>query len=63
MPRTRLYAISSEDIERTLLNPSSRELDQRGNARLDGEAGDGRRILAVVAGDDPGFVITVFLRS
>lgn len=48
---------------RTVANPSSRELDERGNLRLTGETGDGRPILVVVAGNEPGFVITVFLRS
>jgi len=59
----RLYGISSQDVEATVTSPISRELDARGNARLRGEAGDGRPILVVVAGDDPDFVITVFLRS
>jgi hypothetical protein len=59
----RLYEISAADVEATIAEPAGRERDQRGNARLDGTAGDGRRILVVVAGDDPDFVITVFLRS
>jgi hypothetical protein len=59
----RLYGIGAEDIDATLRDPAARELDARGNARLTGETGDGRPILVVVAGDDPGFVITVFLRS
>lgn len=59
----RLYRISDGDVEATVADPSSRELDQRGNARLAGETHDGRPILVVVAGDDPDFVITVFLRS
>jgi hypothetical protein len=46
-----------------MLEPATRELDARGNARLAGETGDGRPILVVVAGDDPDFVITVFIRS
>jgi hypothetical protein len=55
------------------LKPISRQLDERGNARLGGRTRDGRSILVgvanddpgfvIVAGDDPGFVITVFLRS
>jgi hypothetical protein len=43
--------------------PAVRERDERGNARLIAEVGGGRRILVVVAGDDPSFVITVFPRS
>jgi hypothetical protein len=59
----RLYRIGTDDVEATVAGPSSRELDERGNARLAGETGDGRPILVVVGGDDPDFVITVFLRS
>jgi hypothetical protein len=59
----RLYGIGADDVESTIANPSGREMDERGNSRLGGETGDGRPILVVVAGDDPGFVITVFLRS
>lgn len=59
----RLYGISVDDVELTVADPSGREMDERGNARLGGETGDGRPILVVVAGDDPGFVVTVFLRS
>jgi hypothetical protein len=43
--------------------PTTREVDDRGNARLSGETADGRPILVVVAADDPDFVITAFLRS
>ena len=59
----RLYRISPQDVEETAANPAGRTIDERGNARLAGETGDGRPILVVVAGDDPDFVITVFLRS
>lgn len=59
----RLYRISLQDVEATVTNPIGRDLDDQGNARLSGETGDGRPILVVVAGDDPDFVITVFLRS
>ena len=59
----RLYRIGADDIRATMLKPAARELDARGNARLAGETANGRPILVVVAGDDPGFVITVFLRS
>jgi hypothetical protein len=43
--------------------PATRELDDHGNTRFAGETADGRPILVVVAGDDPDFVITVFLRT
>jgi Domain of unknown function (DUF4258) len=59
----RLCSVVAEDIEVTVRNPVSRDVDDRGNARLAGETTDGRPILVVVAGDDPDFVITVFLRS
>ncbi|HLI31800.1 MAG TPA: DUF4258 domain-containing protein [Solirubrobacteraceae bacterium] len=59
----RLYGISAEDVEATVADPVSRQADERGNARLSGQSGDGRSILVVVARDDPGFVITVFPRS
>jgi hypothetical protein len=59
----RLYGVTVEDVEAAVSNPVSRDVDDRGNARLAGETADGRPILVVVAGDDPDFVITVFLRS
>jgi len=59
----RLYSISPQDVQATVMKPARREVDDRGNARLTGETGDGRPILVVVARDDPDFVITVFLRS
>ena len=59
----RLYGISVEDVEAVIDAPAIREVDERGNARLSAEAGGGRRILVVVARDDPDFVITVFPRS
>jgi hypothetical protein len=59
----RLYRVTAEDVEATVTRPVGRDVDERGNARLAGETGDGRPILVVVAGDDPDFVITVFLRS
>jgi hypothetical protein len=59
----RLYGISPQDVEEALANPAGRTTDERANTRLAGKAGDGRPILVVVAGDDPDFVITVFLRS
>jgi hypothetical protein len=59
----RLYRISAHDVDAAVSTPARRDLDERGNARLAGETGDGRPILVVVARDDPDFVITVFLRS
>jgi hypothetical protein len=59
----RLYRISSEDVEATVADPAEQAADERGNARLSGDTGDGRPILVVVAKDDPNFVITAFLRS
>jgi Domain of unknown function (DUF4258) len=59
----RLYGISAADVAATIAEPAERTADQRRNARLAGTTGDGRPILVVVAGDDPDFVITVFLRS
>jgi hypothetical protein len=59
----RLYDIDPQDVEGTMKEPRSRQLDDRGNARLGGETADGRPILVVVAGDDPEFVITTYLRD
>ena len=59
----RLYDISVQDVEAAIATPAVREVDERGNARLTAEVEDGRRILVVVAGDDPDLVITVFPRS
>lgn len=59
----RLYGIAPEDVESTINEPAARNSDERGNARLLGTTSDGRRILVVIAGDDPDFVITVFLQS
>jgi len=62
----RLYRIDLADIQATVEAPASRTVDERGNTRLVGETRDGRPILVVVvvvAGDDPGLVITAFVRS
>ncbi|MGO9751493.1 MAG: DUF4258 domain-containing protein [Solirubrobacteraceae bacterium] len=59
----RLYGIDAADVKATIAKPISRQLDERGNTRLDGRARDGRPIFVVVAGGDPGFVFTAFLRS
>jgi len=59
----RLYGIGPDDVEAVLADPLERQIDERGNSRLIGNAPDGRPILVVVARDDPDFVITVFVRS
>ncbi len=59
----RLYGITLDDVESAAGDPVTRDVDDRGNTRLTGQTVDGRLILVVVAGDDPDFVITVFLRS
>ena len=59
----RLYGIALNDVEAVAGDPVARGVDDRGNTRLTGRTVDGRLILVVVAGDDPDFVITVFLRS
>ncbi len=59
----RLYGIDLDDVVCAVGDPVARDVDDRGNARLTGRTVDGRLILVVVAGDDPDFVITVFLRS
>jgi hypothetical protein len=59
----RLYGIALDDVESAAGDPVAREVGERGNKRLTGRTVDGRLIFVVVAGDDPDFVITVFLRS
>ena len=59
----RLYGISHDDVASVIASPMNRDRDDRGNARLSGETGDGRPILVVVAQDDPDFVITAFVRT
>ena len=59
----RLYRLGIQDVEAVVVRPQERAIDERGNARLVGLTVDRRRILVVVAGDDPEFVITVFVRS
>jgi hypothetical protein len=59
----RLYRITVEDIEAAMRTPVAAEPDERANRRVSGTTVDGRPMLVVVAGDDPEFVITVFLRS
>ncbi len=59
----RLYGIALDDVESAAGDPVARDVDDRGNTRLTGRTVDGQLILVVVAGDDPDFVITVFLRS
>jgi hypothetical protein len=59
----RLYRIDVADVQATIAAPTGRSRDEGGNARLLGQTRDGRPILVVIAEDDPGFVITVFVRS
>ena len=59
----RLYGIALDDVESAAGDPAARDVDERGNTRLTGRPWTVRLILVVVAGDDPDFVITVFLRS
>jgi hypothetical protein len=59
----RLYGITPEAIETVIQRSEARVRDDRGNTRVLGDTADGRTILVVIAGDDPEFVITVFLRS
>ena len=59
----RLYRLRQRDVEAAVANPTDRALDDQGNARLSAQSRDARPILVVVAGDDPDFVITVFVRS
>lgn len=59
----RLYRITQQDVEVAMTHPSRRDRDAKGNLRLSGVTNDGRRILVVVAGDDPDLVVTVFPRS
>ncbi len=59
----RLYRIDSGHVEATISAPTACGSDVRGNARLAGMTADGRPIIVVVAGDDPRFVITVFVRA
>ncbi len=56
----RLYEIRAADVEAVLAQPSWRESDAKANLRLAGMDDKGRAIIVVVAGDDPGFVITTF---
>jgi len=56
----RLYGISRAEVASAIWRPRSREVDERGNARLAGVDRKGCAIIVVVAADDPGFVITTF---
>jgi len=59
----RLYGIGVREVEVVLEAPLETSAEHRGNLRLVGEGEEGRRIVVVVAGDDPEFVITVFRRG
>jgi len=56
----RLYGIASGDVESALERVLRSEGDERGNSRLTGLTASGRAIIVVVAGDEPGYVITTF---
>jgi hypothetical protein len=56
----RLYGIRAGDIEAVVSSPMGTQLDQSGNRRLTGLGMDRRAIIVVLAGDEPGFVITTF---
>jgi len=56
----RLYEIRRDDVEAVVANPIDTQFDQSGNWRLTGLGMDRRAIIVVLAGDEPGFVITTF---
>ena len=52
-----LYGIGRFDVVSVVARPIQRGRDDRGNHRLVGLACDGRAIIVVVAGDDPGLTL------
>lgn len=56
----RLYEILPTDVESVLANPSQVGIDDKGNPRIAGLDSGGRAIIAIVADDNPDFVITTF---
>lgn len=46
----RLYGIEQADVQATINEPATRELDDRGNARPTGETADGRLSLSLSPG-------------
>jgi hypothetical protein len=56
----RLYGIRVGDVEAVVASPVGTQFDQSGNRRLTGVGMDRRAIIVVLAGDEPGFVITTF---
>ena len=56
----RLYGIRRGDVEAVAANPIGTQFDQSVNWRLTGMGMDHRAIIVVLAGDEPGFVITTF---
>lgn len=56
----RLYKILFSEVELAAAYPIQREVDEDGNPRLSGLGAGDRAIIVVLAGDDPGFVITTF---
>jgi hypothetical protein len=41
----RFFRVASDDVKSTIRDPATRELDDRGNARLAGETADGRPVV------------------
>jgi hypothetical protein len=58
--KMRLYGILAADVEWVATRPSKIAVDERGNLCLTRLDGTGRAIIAVIASDDPDFVITTF---
>jgi hypothetical protein len=56
----RLYGILAADVEWVATRPTKIGVDERGNLCLTGLDGTSRAIIAVIASDDPDFVITTF---
>jgi hypothetical protein len=56
----RLYRIRARDVEAAVANPMETQFDQSGNRRVTGLGLNRRAIIVVLAGDEPGFVITTF---
>lgn len=61
--RARLHSVSLLDVERIAEQGKLVGLDDRGNSRLAGWLPDGRRLVVVLALDNPNLVITLFERS
>lgn len=59
----RLYRVSKREAVRIAAKPMDTGLDRKGNARRAGLTDDGRKVVVVVARDDPELVITLFKRN